>query len=74
MPRTDWAWRQAGGQLFAARETDEGLWDTRVVEVEADESFGPSVLSFGRNPDGELFVCTVGRSAGSGAVFRLESA
>jgi len=67
----DW---QAGGQLFAARETDEGLWDTRVVDVEADESFGPGVLSFGRNLDGELFVCTVGRSAGSGAVFRLESA
>ena len=67
----DW---QAQGELFAARETDEGLWDTRVVDVRSEGSFGPSVLSFGRNPDGELFVCTVGRSGGSGAVFRLESA
>jgi len=67
----DW---QAQGRLFAAREADEGLWETRVVDVESDESFGPSVLSFGRNPDGELFVCTVGRSGGSGAVFRLEPA
>jgi len=67
----DW---QARGRLFAARESDDGLWETRVVDVESDESFGPSVLSFGRNPDGELFVCTVGRSGGSGAVFRLESA
>jgi glucose/arabinose dehydrogenase len=67
----DWV---AEGRLFAARETDEGLWGTRVVDVESDEQFGPNVLSFGRNPDGELFVCTVGRSAGSGAVFRLESA
>jgi glucose/arabinose dehydrogenase len=69
----DW---QARGRLFAARETDQGLWDTRVVDVDADAQFGPSVLSFGRNPDGELFVSTVagGLGGSSGTVFRLESA
>jgi len=69
-------WR-ADGQLFAARERDDGLWPSRVVDVEADAEFGPNVLSFGRNPDGELFVCTTagsGLSGDSGAVFRLESA
>jgi hypothetical protein len=66
-------WRAAGG-LFAARETDDGLWPTRVVSVESDEQFGPSVLAFGRNPAGELFVCTTaetGVTGTTGAVFRL---
>jgi glucose/arabinose dehydrogenase len=66
-------WR-AGGQLYAARETDEGLWPTTTVSVESDAQFGPMVLSFGRNPAGELFVCTTasGQVSGeSGAVFRL---
>ena len=69
-------WR-AGGQLFAARESEDGQWPTRVVDVQSDREFGPNVLSFGRNPDGELFVCTTagsGLSGDSGAVFRLESA
>jgi glucose/arabinose dehydrogenase len=69
-------WR-ADGQLFAARERDDGLWPTRVVDVEADVEFGSNVLSFGRNPDGELFVCTTaggGPSGDAGAVFRLGSA
>ncbi|QPV62750.1 PQQ-dependent sugar dehydrogenase [Halosimplex litoreum] len=69
-------WR-AGGRLFAARETDEGLWPTTTVSVESDEQFGPMVLSFGRNPAGELFVCTSasGQVSGeSGAVYRLTGA
>ncbi|WP_436912186.1 PQQ-dependent sugar dehydrogenase [Halosimplex marinum] len=69
-------WR-AGGQLYAARETDEELWPTTTVSVDADEQFGPMVLSFGRNPDGELFVCTTAQgqvSGDSGAVFRLTDA
>jgi len=69
-------WR-AGGRLFAARETDEGLWPTTTVSVDSDAQFGPMVLSFGRNPDGELFVCTTasGQVSGeSGAVFRLTGA
>ncbi|ELZ24142.1 putative PQQ-dependent glucose dehydrogenase [Halosimplex carlsbadense 2-9-1] len=69
-------WR-AGGRLFAARETDEGLWPTTTVSVDSNEQFGPMVLSFGRNPAGELFVCTTasGQVSGeSGAVFRLTGA
>jgi glucose/arabinose dehydrogenase len=69
-------WR-AGGQLYAARETDEELWPTTTVSVESDDQFGPMVLSFGRNPAGELFVCTTasGQVSGeSGAVFRLTGA
>jgi glucose/arabinose dehydrogenase len=69
-------WR-AGGRLFAARERESGLWPTRVVDVRADSQFGPNVLSFGRDPAGELFVCTTaegGVSGETGAVFRLESA
>ncbi|MFB6152415.1 MAG: sorbosone dehydrogenase family protein [Haloarculaceae archaeon] len=66
-------WR-ARGRLFAARERDDGRWPARVVSVESDAQFGPNVLSFGRNPDGELFVCTTaagGVSGNTGAVFRL---
>ncbi|MEF8853353.1 MAG: PQQ-dependent sugar dehydrogenase [Haloarculaceae archaeon] len=69
-------WR-AEGRLFAAREREDGLWPTRVVDVRAESQFGPNVLAFGRDPDGELFVCTTARSGPggeSGAVFRLGSA
>jgi hypothetical protein len=62
----DW---QAGGQLFVASEVDDGLWPTRTLSVESEATFGPNVLSFGRNPAGELFVCTTGDAGG--AVFRL---
>jgi len=68
-------WR-AGGDLFAAREAADGLWSTRALSVEADAQFGPNVLSFGRNPAGELFVCTTAGSevsGSSGTVFRLDS-
>jgi len=66
-------WR-AEGRLFAARESDDGLWPTTTVSVESETQFGPNVISFGRNPDGELFVCTSaeGQVTGdTGAVFRL---
>jgi len=69
-------WR-AGGRLFAAREVDDELWPTTTVSVESDAQFGPMVLSFGRNPAGELLVCTTASgqvSGDSGAVFRLTGA
>ncbi|WP_123534488.1 PQQ-dependent sugar dehydrogenase [Halosimplex salinum] len=71
-------WR-AQGRLYAAREPDgdDERWPTTTVSVESDEQFGPMVLSFGRNPEGELFVCTTaeGQVTGeTGAVFRLTSA
>ena len=70
----DW---QARGRLFAASERDDGLWETRVVDVGSDAEFGPNVLSFGRDTNGELFVCTTaerGVVGDSGAVFRLAAA
>jgi hypothetical protein len=67
----DW---QAGGELFVATEQSEGLWPTRAVPVDSEAGFGPNVLSFGRNPAGELFVCTTaegGVTGDTGAVFKL---
>ncbi|WP_415381973.1 PQQ-dependent sugar dehydrogenase [Halosimplex sp. TS25] len=69
-------WR-AQGRLYAAREADEGLWETTTVAVESEAEFGPNVLSFGRTPEGEVLVCTTAESGvtgDSGAVFRLRSA
>ncbi|MFC7142642.1 PQQ-dependent sugar dehydrogenase [Halosimplex aquaticum] len=69
-------WR-AQGRLYAAREADEGLWETTTVAVDSDAQFGPNVLSFGRTPEGEVLVCTTaesGLSGDSGAVFRLRGA
>jgi glucose/arabinose dehydrogenase len=68
----DW---QAGGQLFAARPVEEGLWPTTTVEVA--DPFGTNVLAFGRDPAQELYVCTTERQgvAGeSGALYRLTAA
>ncbi|WP_459194126.1 PQQ-dependent sugar dehydrogenase [Halosimplex sp. J119] len=69
-------WR-AQGRLFAARESDDGLWETTTVEVESEAQFGPNVLSFGRTPEGELLVCTTaegGLAGDTGTVFRLRAA
>jgi len=59
-------WR-ANGQLFVAPETQTGLWPTSAVPVR-NEDFGPQVMAFGRDTDGELLVCTVGET---GRLFRL---
>jgi len=70
----DW---QAGGRLFAARETDDGLWPTATVSVDSEAQFGPKVLSFGRTPAGELLVCTTAETevtGSTGSLFRLRSA
>ena len=66
-------WR-AQGQLFVARQRSEGLWPVSAVPV---ENVGPYVLSFGRDGDGELLVCSSedGNVDGSsGAVYRLLAA
>ncbi|MDS0221175.1 PQQ-dependent sugar dehydrogenase [Haloarcula sp. S1AR25-5A] len=68
-------WR-ADGQLFVARERDDGLWPVTAVPV-ADDGFGSNVLSFGRTTAGELLVCTTdagGVSGNSGAVHRIRQA
>ncbi|WP_135662924.1 PQQ-dependent sugar dehydrogenase [Halorhabdus rudnickae] len=68
----DW---QADGSLFVGTPTDETPWRTDRLSVEG--SFGSMVLGFGRDPSGEIYVCTTERPqvAGStGAVYRLTPA
>jgi glucose/arabinose dehydrogenase len=65
----DW---QARGRLFVATPTETGMWPVRSVPLAGD--VGPNVLSFGRDGDGCLYVCTSEQgtlSGESGAVHRL---
>jgi len=69
----DW---QARGRLFVAREADEGLWPTATAPIETGRP-GPFLLSFGRDPDGELLLCTTdstGVGGSGGALHRLTEA
>jgi len=56
----------AGGRLFVATPSDgEGLWETTVVEVAgSDAEKLERVLSFGRDPDGDVYVLGTGSSGG----------
>jgi glucose/arabinose dehydrogenase len=55
---------RAGGELFVARETDDGPWPTDVLPVVgADASKLSQCLAFGRH-DGELYVLGNGESGG----------
>jgi len=68
-------WR-AEGRLFVAAEDSDGLWPTATLSVDADEQFGPNVLSFGRTPAGELLVCTTAESGvqgSTGSLFELRA-
>ena len=62
----------ANGRLFVATEGEDD-WSTTAVPL-ASDGIGPSVLSFGRTPAGELLVCSTGRADGAGAVHRLQVA
>ncbi|QLG64336.1 PQQ-dependent sugar dehydrogenase (plasmid) [Halorarum salinum] len=57
----DWATTQdrPSGRLFAARPSGEG-WELEELVVSDTRNGRPNrnVLSFGRAPDGELYVCT----------------
>ena len=57
----DWATTQdrPSGRLFAAR-SDGGEWELEELVVADTRNGRPNrnVLSFGRDPDGELYVCT----------------
>ena len=48
----------AGGRLFVGTPSDgDGLWETHVVRVvDADAGKLGRILSFGRDPDGEVYV------------------
>jgi glucose/arabinose dehydrogenase len=67
-------WRK---RLFVARPPDDGdgLWPTEELVVTGTESgdLGRFLQSFGRGPDGELYVLTseTRRPSGNGAVYRV---
>jgi len=68
----DWS---AGGELFVGTPTDDGPWRTDRLPIAGET--GDMVLGFGRDPAGEVYVCTTdqGQVAGStGAVYRLTPA
>ena len=55
----------ANGRLFAATRSEEGLWPTQVVEVSGDGAARlDRILSFGRDPDGEVYVLGTGDDGG----------
>jgi glucose/arabinose dehydrogenase len=65
-------WR-AGGRLFVAHPSDEGLWSVTTAPIVTEVE--PYVLALCRGYHGELYLCTNerGRIGGSdGTVYRLE--
>ncbi|ELZ59741.1 MULTISPECIES: sorbosone dehydrogenase family protein [unclassified Haloferax] len=67
----DW---QSEGRLFAARPSESRPWDIAELPVADRDDGGTNVLAFGRDPDGELYVCTSDRgvvTGSSGALNRL---
>ncbi|WP_396613169.1 PQQ-dependent sugar dehydrogenase [Haloferax sp. S1W] len=68
-------WR-SGGRLFAARPSDTRPWPIAELPVEDRDGAGKNVLAFGRDPAGELYVCTSAQSligGSSGMLSRLTS-
>jgi len=63
------------GQLYAAEEREDGLWNTSVVDLQRDGGDVPqNALALGRMHNGELVICTTNRSGpsgDSGAVYRI---
>ncbi len=59
---------QAGGDLFVATRPDGGEWAASVLPVVTDGVLS-RVLSFGRAPDGEVYV--LGSAADGGGLHRL---
>ncbi|ELZ91566.1 quinoprotein glucose dehydrogenase [Haloferax mucosum ATCC BAA-1512] len=51
----DW---QSGGRLFAARPQESRPWDITEIPIAVRDDGGRFVLAFGRDPAGELYVCT----------------
>jgi glucose/arabinose dehydrogenase len=58
-------------RLFVATPSDDGgLWPTQVLPLAEDAPRLESLLSFGRDPDGEVYVLGMG-SDGSGGLYRV---
>jgi glucose/arabinose dehydrogenase len=77
----DWATTQdrPSGRLFAARPDRDDRWTMEELVVAGSSSgrLGANVLSFARDPDGELYVCTNEThvpKGETGAVHRIVSA
>ncbi|WP_411968219.1 PQQ-dependent sugar dehydrogenase [Haloferax sp. YSSS75] len=69
----DW---QSRGRLFAARPQASKPWDIAEIPISGRDDGGTNVLSFGRGPTGELYVCTSknrGVSGSSGTLNRIRS-
>ena len=58
---------QPGGRLFVATEGESDEWELGTLGI--DGSGPQQLLSFGRDPDGELYA--LGAGADGGAVYRL---
>lgn len=71
----DYVFGDLSGRLFAAspRPPDEGLWPMRELRLRAPdgEPWEERLLSFGRDPTGELYVLTTQFAPGSGRLLRL---
>ncbi|WP_416839194.1 PQQ-dependent sugar dehydrogenase [Haloferax sp. DFSO52] len=67
----DW---QSQGRLFAALPQETHPWDIVEIPITDRDDGGTNVLAFGRDPAGELYVCTSGNrgvSGSSGTLNRL---
>ncbi|KAB1191928.1 sugar dehydrogenase [Haloferax sp. MBLA0076] len=64
----DW---QSQGRLFAARPQESRPWDIVEIPVSDLGGGGENVLAFGRDPTGELYVCTSGSTRISGTTGTL---
>ena len=64
---------ESGGMVFVADETDESPWPIERVSISGSESgeVNAAVLSFGRDPSGELYLLTTRFAEGTGSVYRI---
>jgi glucose/arabinose dehydrogenase len=64
---------QTGGVVFVAEEAEEKPWAMRKVSISGSENgeVNAAVLSFGRDPDGELYLLTTRFAEGTGVVSKI---
>lgn len=69
----DAVWGRTGGVIFVTDETEERPWPMQKASISTTENgeINAVVLSFGRDPDGELYVLTTRFAEGSGVVYRI---